>query len=94
MTEYQNNSAVQAVPQDTPALATGASQVHLYSMLATHLYGLETIKVWAPSQSALQAVNQEFNAYVLLKPSPEGTGSLAFWKVSVFASTSKVIFIC
>ncbi|KAF8124216.1 hypothetical protein EV363DRAFT_1299924 [Boletus edulis] len=40
------------------------------------------IKVWAPSQLALQVVDQEFNAYALSMPSPEGTHPLAFLELA------------
>ncbi|KAF8431533.1 hypothetical protein L210DRAFT_875089, partial [Boletus edulis BED1] len=81
MTEYRSNSAVQTVPQDATPAATGTGQVHLHSTLATHYYGLEMIKVWALSQLALQAVDQEFNGYALSMPCPKGTHPLAFWEI-------------
>ena len=83
MTEYRNNSIVPTVPQDTtsPATGAGAGQVHLHSMLATCCYDPEMMRVQTPPESAVQAVSQEFNAYVLSKLSPKGTHPLAFWEV-------------
>ncbi|KAF8129616.1 hypothetical protein EV363DRAFT_1168993 [Boletus edulis] len=69
------------VPRNVEIPATGAGHVCLHSTLAMCYYGLPTIKVRAPSQPAPQAVDQEFIAYIMSVPSPEGTHPLAFWEV-------------
>lgn len=78
MTMYRKKATQTIAPQDAATAATGTSQVRLHSTLATCLYGLESIRVRAPPQSTPQAVEQEFNAYALTTPSPEGTRPLAF----------------
>jgi len=67
-------------------LATDGGRVHPHSTLATCYYCLPAINVQL-SQPALQGINQEFNAYSLATPSPEGTHSLAFWEVGSIHAT-------
>ncbi|KAG9309366.1 hypothetical protein JVU11DRAFT_10603 [Chiua virens] len=81
--KYRKNSAPEPTPQNAKTRAASMGQVHLHFMLAAHYYGLPTIRVQAPSQLTPQAVEQEFNVFVLSMPSPEGTNPLAFWEVSV-----------
>ena len=73
-TESQNQNAKNP--------ATGAQICPHHSTLALRYYGVPDIRVRAPSQSAPQAVNQEFNAYSGI-PSAQGTHPLAFWEVRI-----------
>ena len=86
MTEYQNNLSMQVTQETMETLATDGGQVRPHSTLATRYYRLPAINVRS-SQPALQGVDQEFNAYSLATPSPEGTHSLAFWEVGSIHAT-------
>ena len=81
MTMYHNSFSTQAVPLTTESSTTNAtSQVRPHSTLAARYCSLPTIRVQS-SQPAPQGVDQEFNAYTLATPSPEGTHPLSFWEV-------------
>jgi len=85
MMEYRNKSS--ACPKSaTKSSTTDADQVCPHSTLATRYYGLPTIKI-RPSHQAPQDVDQEFKAYILGMPSPEGTHPLAFLEVSICCVT-------
>ena len=88
MTKHQNNLSAQAVPPTTEHSTTDAGQVHPHSTLSVHYCALPTIRVQSP-QPAPQGVDQEFNAYTLAMPSPEGTHPLSFWEVSL-----NLMFVC
>ncbi|KIM60351.1 hypothetical protein SCLCIDRAFT_52033, partial [Scleroderma citrinum Foug A] len=51
----------------------------ILELVSTCYCSLPTIRVWL-SQPAPQGVDQEFNAYTLATPSPEGMHPLSFWE--------------
>jgi hypothetical protein len=82
MTKYRNNLSAQAAPPTTERSTTDAGRVRPHSTLAARYCALPAIRVRS-SQPAPQGVDQEFNAYTLAMPSPEGTHPLSFWEVSL-----------